>query len=31
MDLPRNLALFDKPQAGHYLHLVDVQSRAPPM
>ena len=29
-DLSRDLAFFDKSQAGHYLHLVYVQSRAPP-
>ena len=28
-DPSRNLAFFDKSQAGHYLHLVYVQSRAP--
>jgi hypothetical protein len=29
-DPSRNLAFFDKSQEGHYLHLVYVQSRAPP-
>ena len=30
-NLSRNLAFFHKAHAGHYLHLVYVQSRAPTM